>query len=103
MSMEAGVELRSTINKALAISNSLMSAKEAVVGLMQSAKIGGPAPRAAFAGGGGCGSYSGADIVYRSTSFSGGGSSQRRWWRRRGIGDLARIAAQHQQQGSASG
>ena len=71
---EAGSRAAFNINKALAISNSLMSAKEAVVGAYaKGAKIGGPALGAAFAAA--AVAATAAQIAsIRSQSFGGGGS-----------------------------
>lgn len=71
---EAGSRAAFNINKALAISNALMSAKEAVVGAYaKGAKIGGPALGAAFAAA--AVAATAAQIAsIRSQSFGGGGS-----------------------------
>jgi len=71
---EAGSRAAFNINKALAISNSLMSAKEAVVGAYaKGAKIGGPALGAAFAAAAVAATAAQISSI-RSTSFGGGGS-----------------------------
>lgn len=71
---EAGSRAAFNINKAMAIANSLMSAKEAVVGAYaKGAKIGGPALGAAFAAA--AAAATAAQIAsIRSQSFGGGGS-----------------------------
>ena len=71
---EAGSRAAFNINKALAISNALMSAKEAVVGAYaKGAKIGGPALGAAFAAAAVAATASQIASI-RSQSFGGGGS-----------------------------
>lgn len=71
---EAGSRAAFNINKAMAIANSLMSAKEAVVGAYaKGAKIGGPALGAAFAAAAAAATASQIASI-RSQSFGGGGS-----------------------------
>lgn len=71
---EAGSRAAFNINKAMAIANSLMSAKEAVVGAYaKGAKIGGPALGAAFAAAAVAATASQIASI-RSQSFGGGGS-----------------------------
>lgn len=71
---EAGSRAAFNINKAMAIANSLMSAKEAVVGAYaKGAKIGGPALGAAFAAAA-VAATSAQIASIRSQSFGGGGS-----------------------------
>lgn len=71
---EAGSRAAFNINKAMAIANSLMSAKEAVVGAYaKGAKIGGPALGAAFAAAAAAATAAQISSI-RSQSFGGGGS-----------------------------
>lgn len=71
---EAGSRAAFNINKAMAIANSLMSAKEAVVGAYaKGAKIGGPVLGAAFAAAAAAATASQIASI-RSQSFGGGGS-----------------------------